>query len=51
MVLNLLQPVDVSEQRVAVVQPTDKKRTHTLNSGFRGQEMADRANSSDLEIC
>ena len=55
-VLNFLQPVhlitvDVSEQRVTTVQPTENKRTHKLSSGFRRQEMADRANSSDLEIC
>ena len=55
-VLNFLQPVhlvtvDVSEQRVTTVQLTENERTHKLSSGFRRQEMADRANSSDLEIC
>ena len=54
-VFNLLQPVhlitvDVSEQRVAIVQPTEN-RTHQLSSGFRCQKMADRVNSSDLETC
>ena len=42
---------DVNEQRIAVVQPNKDKRTHQLSSGFRRLEMADRANSSDLEIC
>ena len=56
MVLNFLQPVhlitvDVNEQRVAVVQPTDNTRMHKLSSGFRRQEMAGGAKSSDLEIC
>ena len=56
MALNFLQPVhlipfDVNEQRVAVVQLTENKRTHRLSSGLRRQEMADRANSSDLEKC
>ena len=55
MVLNLLQPVhlittDVNEQGVAVVQLTENKRTHQLNSSFRPHKMADRVNSSDLEI-
>ena len=45
-----LMTVDVNEQRVAVVQPTENKRRHKLSRGFRGQEMADRANSSDLEM-
>ena len=54
--LSVFQPVhlitvDVNEQRVVVVQPTKNKRTHKLSSGFRRQEMADRANSSDLEMC
>ena len=54
MVFNFSQPVhlitvDVNEQGVAVVQPTENKRTHKLSSGFRRQKMADRANSSDLE--
>ena len=53
--LNVFQPVhlitvDVNEQKVAVVQPTENKRTNQLSSGFRRQEMADRANSSDLEM-
>ena len=54
-VFNLLHPVhlitvEVSEQRVAVVQPTEN-RTHQLSSGFRCRKMADRVNSSDLETC
>ena len=49
-VLNFLQPVDVNEQRVAAVQPTENKRTHKLSSGFRCQEMADRVNSSDPDL-
>ena len=53
--LNVFQPVhlitvDVNEQKVAVVQPTENKRTNQLSSGFRRQEIADRANSSDLEM-
>ena len=56
MVWNFLQPVhlitvDNSKQRVAVVQPTENKRTHQLSGGFCCQEMMDQANSSDLEIC
>ena len=44
-VLNFLQPVhlitvDVNEQGVAVVQPTENKRTHQLSSGFHHQEIA-----------
>ena len=44
-VLNFLQPVhlitvDVNEQGVRVVQPTENKRTHQLSSGFRHQEIA-----------
>ena len=44
-VLNFLQPVhlitvDVNEQGVAVVQPTENKGTHQLSSGFRHQEIA-----------
>ena len=42
---------DVNKQRVVVVQLTENKRTHQLSSSFCGQEMADRADSSDLEIC
>ena len=39
MVLNFLQPVhlitvNVNEQRVAVVQPTENKTTHQLSNGF-----------------
>ena len=41
----------MSMSRIAVVQPSENKRTHKLSSGLRRQEMADRANSSDLEIC
>ena len=56
LVLNFLQSVhlitvDVSEQRFAVVQPTENKRIHKPSNGFRRQEIADRTNSSDLDIC
>ena len=54
-VSNFLQPVhlitdNVNEQRVAAVQSTEKKRTRKVSRGFRRQAMADRTNSSDLEI-
>ena len=56
MILNFLQPVylitvDVNEQRLAVVQPTENKRTHQMSNGFRRQGMAERANYFDLETC
>ena len=41
---------NVNEQRVAAVQPTENKRTRKVSRGFRRQAMADRTNSSDLEI-
>ena len=55
-VWKILQPVhlitvDDNEQRTEIVQPPKNKRKHQLSSGFRRQEMADRTNSSDLEIC
>ena len=43
--------MSMSKEGVAAVQPTKNKRKHQLSSGFRRQEMAERANSSDLEIC
>ena len=55
MVLNILEPlhlitVDVNEQRIAVVQPTENKRTQAeqwlSSSGDGGWSY-----SSDLEIC
>ena len=39
---------DVNEQRVAIIQTIENEGTHQLNSGFPRQEMANRANSSDL---
>lgn len=45
------QLMSMSKEGVAAVQPTKNKRKHQLSSGFRRQEMADRTNSSDLEIC
>ena len=56
LVLNFLQrvhliTVDVSEQRFAVVQPTENKSIHKLSNGLRCQEIADRTNSSDLDTC
>ena len=41
----------MNEPRDAVVQPIENEGTHELRSGFRRQEMANRSNSSDLEIC
>ena len=45
--------VDVSEERVAVVQPADNYNNSKtqLSSGFGLQEMADRTSSSHLKIC
>ena len=40
----------VNEQRVAAVPSTENKRTYQLSSGILRQEMADRANSSNLKI-
>ena len=55
MILNFLETIhlisgDVNEQRVAIVQTTESERAHQLNSSFPSQEMANRANSSDLKI-
>ena len=41
---------DVNGERVAIVQTTDNEGAVQLNSGFPRQEMANRANSSDLKI-
>ena len=41
---------DVSEQSVAIVQTTSNLRTHQMSSSFPRQEIANRANSSDLKI-
>jgi len=43
--------VDMNEPRDAVVQPIENEGTHELRGGFRRQEMANRSNSSDLDIC
>ena len=55
MILNFLETVHLirsglNQQRVAVVQTTRNERRHQLSSGFPRQEMANRANCSDLKI-